>query len=69
MKMINIKRKELKRIINDLKKASVIFDGFGCWLWDMMSEDDKKRYNDAEWLLTISMRKLKKVRGYKKKTI
>ena len=63
MKKINIEKEELKRIINDLKKASVIFDGFGCLFWDMLSKNEGKRYGEAEVLLITSIRKLKKMEG------
>ena len=35
----------------------------------MLSENEEKRYGEAEVLLTTSITKLKKVRGYKKKRI
>jgi hypothetical protein len=69
MKKVNIEKKELKRIINDLKKTSVILDGFGCLLWDMLSENEEKRYGEAEVLLITCLRRLMKVKKHKKKTI
>ena len=67
MKKINIEKKELKRIINDLKQASDIFAEFGCLFWDMLSEIREKRYGEAKVLLITCLRRLMKVKKHKKK--
>jgi hypothetical protein len=59
MKKIHFEKEELIRIIDDLNKASLIFDGFGCSFWDMLSKNEVKRYGEAEVLLTTSIKKLK----------
>jgi hypothetical protein len=71
MKKIKIEKMELKRIINDLEKASDTFDGFGSLIWDMQmpSENEEKQYDESGELLRRSITKLNKVRGYKKKRI
>ena len=63
MKKINIEKEELKRIINDLEKASDTFDGFGCSFWDVLEENEAKQYGEAEVLLTTCIEKLKKLEG------
>jgi hypothetical protein len=63
MKKIHFEKEELKRIINDLNKACLIFDGFGCLFWDMLSKNEGKQYGEAEMLLTTSIKKLKKMEG------
>lgn len=60
MKKINIEKKELKKIINDLEKASDTFSGFGDGFWDMLLENEAERYGEAEVLLTTCIEKLKK---------
>ena len=69
MKRINIEKEELKRIINELEKASKSFDGFGCLFWDVLTENEAKRYGEGEVLLTTCIRRLNKVRKDNKKTI
>jgi len=71
MKKIKIEKKELKKIIGDLEKASDTFDSIGMWVieLDILEEDEEKQYDEAGALLRRSITKLKKVRGYNKKTI
>ena len=64
MKMINIKRKELKRTINGFEK---VFESFNDLFWrclqfDYFSRDDEEQYNEALSLLLESINKLKKNR-------
>jgi len=71
VKKINIEKKELKKIIGDLEKAGDTFDSIGMWVieLDILEEDEEKQYDEAGALLRRSITKLKKVRGYNKKTI
>ncbi len=71
MKKIKIEKKDLKKIIGDLEKASDTIDSIGMWFieLDIMEEDEEKQYDEAGALLRRSITKLNKVRGYNKKTI
>lgn len=71
MKKCKIDKKKIERIISDLEKASDTFDSIGMWFieLDIMEEDEEKQYDEAGVLLRRSITKLKKVRGYNKKTI
>ena len=62
MKKIKIEKKELKKIIGDLEKASDTFDSIGMWFieLDIMEEDEEKQYDEAGALLRRSITKLKK---------
>jgi hypothetical protein len=50
MKKIKIEKKELKKIISDLEKASDTIDSIGMWFieLDIMEEDEEKQYSEAE---------------------
>ena len=62
MKKIKIEKKELKKIISDLEKASDTIDSIGMWFieLDIMEEDEEKQYDEAGALLRRSITKLKK---------
>ena len=71
MKKCKIDKKKIERIISDLEKASDTFDSIGMWFieLDILEEDEEKQYDEAGVLLRRSITKLKKIRGYNKKTI
>jgi hypothetical protein len=61
MKMINIKRQELKRTINDFEKVFESFNDLGwrCLQFDYFSDDDEEQYSESLSLLLKSINKLR----------
>ena len=61
MKKVHIERKELKKTINDLEKASETFFNLGCYYstTGFMQDDEEKEYGKAGLLLAKSIKTLK----------
>ena len=61
MKKVHIKRKELKKAINDLEKAFYTFGELGCYwgISGILHGDEEKKYDQAGMLLGKSITTLK----------
>ena len=66
MNNFHINRKELKEIINGLYTASDILDRVGCRIEALLCDEDLSQYERVEWILTISIVKLKEIGRQKK---